>query len=108
MANGFANRFLFAAVKRSKKLPFGGDLGADEITNLGNRLQSAIESAKSVGRLRMSSTARKEWAAVYETLSDGQAGLLGAITARAEAQVVRLALIYALLDGQTEIDEPHL
>ncbi len=26
MANGFANRFLFAKVKRSKELPFGGDL----------------------------------------------------------------------------------
>ena len=25
MANGFANRFLFALVKRSKLLPFGGD-----------------------------------------------------------------------------------
>ena len=29
----------------------------------------------------MTSTARKEWAAVYKSLSDGQAGLLGAITA---------------------------
>jgi hypothetical protein len=108
MANGFANRFLFAMVRRSKKLPFGGDLGADEITKLGNRLQSAIGNTRIVGRVKMTSTARKEWAAVYESLSDGQAGLLGAITARAEAQVVRLALIYALLDGQTEIDEPHL
>ena len=39
MANGFANRFLFAVVKRSKKLPFGGSLGADEIEKLGNRLR---------------------------------------------------------------------
>ena len=108
MANGFANRFLFAVVKRSKKLPFGGSLGADEIAQLGTRLQSAIGNARSVGRVTMTSTARREWAAVYESLSDGQAGLLGAITARAEAQVVRLGLVYALLDGQAEIDEPHL
>ena len=34
----------------------------------------------------------------YESLSQGP-GLLGAILGRAEAQTVRLALIYALLDG---------
>src|SRR4051812_27489475 len=34
--------------------------------------------------------------------------MLGAIVARAEAQVVRLGLIYALLDGATAIGLPHL
>jgi len=35
-------------------------------------------------------------------------GLLGAITSRGEAQVVRLALIYALLDISLEIKITHL
>ena len=34
--------------------------------------------------------------------------MLGAILGRAEAQVLRLALIYALLDRSAFIDEPHL
>jgi hypothetical protein len=34
--------------------------------------------------------------------------LLGAITGRAEAQVIRLALVYALLDGGPEITGEHL
>ena len=34
--------------------------------------------------------------------------MLGAILGRAEAQVLRLALIYALLDGSAFIDEPHM
>jgi hypothetical protein len=34
--------------------------------------------------------------------------LLGAIIGRAEAQVVRLALIYALLDQRDEVDLVHL
>ena len=34
--------------------------------------------------------------------------MLGAITARAEAQVMRLALIYALLDRSTVIGATHL
>ena len=35
-------------------------------------------------------------------------GLAGAITARAEAHTIRLALIYALLDGQHDIQTQHL
>src|ERR1700693_461161 len=34
--------------------------------------------------------------------------MLGAACGRAEAQTIRLALVYALLDGLTEIDVPHL
>jgi hypothetical protein len=33
---------------------------------------------------------------------------LGAVVARAEAQTIRLALLYALLDGNNEIDVVHL
>lgn len=46
--------------------------------------------------------------ALYPTLSEGQPGLLGALLARSEAHVVRLAMHYALLDRATEIALPHL
>ena len=108
LANGFANRFLFALIRRSKELPFGGDLTDSEILHLGERLKSTIEWAKRAGRVTMTDAAKAMWAAVYGALSAGQPGLLGAVTARAEAQTIRLALIYALLDGAAEIDEPHL
>ena len=35
-------------------------------------------------------------------------GLLAAVTARTEAQIVRLALVYALIDRSPVIDVPHL
>jgi hypothetical protein len=108
MANGFANRFLFALIRRSKELPFGGNFNDAELIQLGERLKEAIGGAKSIGRVTMTEPARKTWAAVYGTLSAAQPGLLGAITARAEAQTVRLALVYALLDGAAEIGEEHL
>jgi hypothetical protein len=98
LANGFANRFLFALIRRSKELPFGGDLSEGEILNLGDRLKAIIERVGPIGRVQT----------VYSALSAEQPGLLGAVTARAEAQTVRLALLYALLDGRDEIDEPHL
>jgi hypothetical protein len=48
------------------------------------------------------------WAAEYYDLSDAAPGLLGAVTSRAEAQVMRLSLLYALLDGKNVIGEDHL
>lgn len=108
MGNGFANRFLYVLIRRSKELPFGGNLTDSEILELGERLKSAIDRARPVGRVTMTNKARAKWAAVYSALSAAQPGLLGTVTARAEPQTVRLALIYALLDGSNEIDLPHL
>ena len=45
---------------------------------------------------------------VYTELSEGRPGLVGALTARAEAQVLRLALIYALADCSEVILRVHL
>ena len=108
LANGFANRFLFVLSRRSKVLPFGGSLTETEILRLGEKLTAMIEKTKPVGRVSMTDKARLKWAAVYPVLSAAKPGLLGAIIARAEAQTVRLALIYALLDGSDQIDLPHL
>jgi hypothetical protein len=108
LANGFANRFLFMLIKRSKELPFGGALDDAGILRLGRELADVLAQAQSFGRVSMTAAARTKWAAVYSALSAGVPGLLGAVTARAEAQTVRLALLYALLDGRGEIDIAHL
>jgi hypothetical protein len=108
MANGFANRFLFCLVRRSKRLPYGGHVDDAAMTRLGERLRQVVESTKTIGRVTMTKAAAEAWAEAYHELSADHPGLLGAITARAEAQVVRLSLIYALLDGKGEIDTVHL
>jgi len=108
LANGFANRFIFILVKRSKLLPHGGDLDDRDLERLGERLRSAVAFANTVGRVTMTGDAREEWSNIYGDLSAPQKGLLGAVTARAEAQVIRLALIYALLDHSEQIDVSHL
>jgi hypothetical protein len=108
MANGFANRFLFMCVRRSKLLPHGGNLDEAEIDRLGERIKAAVTFAKMAGRVLMTDDARTAWEAIYPVLSAEQPGLLGAITARAEAQTVRLALTYALLDSKDQIDVVHL
>lgn len=106
--NGFANRFLWICVRRSKVLPFGGDFESADFKYLTNRLQATVGFARSAGRINWAEESRPLWADVYSELSDGKPGMVGAITARAEAQVVRLACLYALLDCATEITPAHL
>jgi len=59
MANGFANRFLFALIKRSKELPFGGDLTDIQILHLGDQLKGIIGAAQGVGRVVFTDAARR-------------------------------------------------
>jgi hypothetical protein len=108
MGNGFANRFLYLKVRRSKFLPHGGDLGEEEIAVLGERTRLAIETARNIGRVTMTEDAAAAWETVYPKLSAEQPGMIGAITGRAEAQVIRIALIYALLDNRTQIETVHI
>ena len=108
MANGYANRFLFACVRRARCLPHGGDLCDKTIRDLGVRTKTVIDCARNVSRVVMTEKAREGWEKIYPLLSDGQPGLLGGIVARAEAQTIRLATLYALLDGKFEIGTEHL
>ena len=107
-ANGFANRFLPLAARRSKCLPEGGNIGSDSMNDLVARLQKAIEFARYAGEVARSDEARSLWARIYPKLSEGKPGLLGAITARAEAQVLRLSVTYALLDSSSKVEVQHL
>lgn len=107
-ANGFGNRFLWACVRRSKCLPEGGDLQDEDLADLGERVSGAVEFARSVGLIERDRNARRLWIDRYEDLSEGKPGILGAMVSRAEAHVMRLACIYAVLDYSYEIEKPHL
>ena len=52
--------------------------------------------------------ARALWHERYAALSEGRPGLIGAATGRAESHVMRLALIYAVLDDADSIGLCHL
>ena len=107
VANGFANRFLFACARRSKMLPFGGD--QLDLSDIHIRLRSAINNARRCGEIPMDAEARKVWAVEYERLTSGGGnGLFASVIARAEAQTRRLACIYALLDESPYVRLEHL
>jgi hypothetical protein len=108
IANGFLNRFIFAAVRRVRLLPEGGDPDPLAGTGLGRYLTTVLTHARAVGNVMLSPAARELWWQLYPQLTQPADGLLGQLTARAEAHVVRLALLYALLDGQKTIEPEHL
>ncbi|MBU6429231.1 MAG: DUF3987 domain-containing protein, partial [Cyanobacteria bacterium REEB65] len=108
LANGLANRFLWAMVRRSKLLPDGGNLTDEAYYPLATRLAEVVAAGPLADRLERCPAARRLWHEVYPTLEQGRPGLLGAVLSRASAHVTRLSLIYALADCSPEIQVEHL
>jgi hypothetical protein len=116
LGGGIANRFFFLLVRRSKLLPHGGkeDVLPEDLID---RLRDAIAFGRNERHITLSEqpeeeygghSASKLWEAIYPDLSKGAAGLFGAVTSRAEAQVRRFSTIYAALECSREVRIRHL
>lgn len=107
-ANGFANRLLILAVRRARIVPFPQPPDA-LVTPYIVPLRRAIDEAHDPGELEFDERARERWESFYVSLAaTPRLGLSGAVTGRHEAQVARLALVYALADRSPAIGEAHL
>jgi len=106
MVNGFANRFLWLCVSRSQELPGGGK--PVDLSEHSRRLADAVRFAANVDAMHRNGKAKERWHAVYHDLTADRPGLLGAITNRAPAQVLRLSCLYALLDKSRKVRAEHL
>lgn len=105
--NGFANRFLWVYVDKTKNLPFGGD--EIDWTQEVAELRQAVAFTKQQRRVFMDKAARDYWArTLYTKLEADVKGLVGSLTSRASAHVLRLSLLYALLDCSDHIRKEHL
>ena len=108
LANGYLNRVLIIACRRQRLLPEGGDHDPLADTGLARLLAATLKHAQTTGPVRLNPDARELWHDAYAQLAQPQPGVLGQITARAEAHTIRLALLYALADGKRQICPPHL
>jgi hypothetical protein len=106
--NGFANRFILVSARRSKCLPEGGQIPEDALKALAARVRDAQAFAEQASEIKRDPDASVLWRELYPSLSEGRPGLLGSATSRAEAQVLRLSMLYALLDSSCTIRQEHL
>ena len=113
--NGLANRFLWACSRRSKCLPEGGRMWTVDFADLQRAFQRVCYNANNLEAVSRDGNAADLWGhnimpdvGAYRELTKDQFGLYGAVVARGAAQVLRLSLIYALLDCAAEIRWEHL
>lgn len=97
-ANGFANRFLFAFVRRAQYLPSGQGAPLSILEPYIRRFQHVLESSRLRERLVRDDQAEELWAAMYRGIEAEHPGMTGSILGRGAAQVLRLSLLYSLLD----------
>jgi hypothetical protein len=102
--NGFANRFLWVCARRANYLPEPPSFADLELASYFEYLKKVALWASQVGEMERHEAARKIWNERYRELSAEGDGKFGAATDRAEAQVLRLAMIYALSTGARVID----
>jgi Protein of unknown function (DUF3987) len=108
-ANGFGNRILWCCARRSKLLSRGPvDLDERVLDALATRLRNAVQTAQAIGRVTFDELAYQAWDRLYPMLTASAGGLFGAMTARGDVQTLRLATLYALLDGSALIRVEHL
>jgi hypothetical protein len=109
LANGYLNRILIICCRRQRLLPEGGEHDPLAGTDLTRLLAATLKRARQAGQVRLDHPARELWHHAYRQLAaQPNDGIVGQITARAEAHVIRLSLLYALADGDHQIRPPHL
>ncbi|HYB28056.1 MAG TPA: hypothetical protein VEF89_15675, partial [Solirubrobacteraceae bacterium] len=87
IANGFANRFVYVASRRSKFLPRGGSVSETVLVTLAAAVDDALRQARLVTEVGMEPAASELWESRYKGLVTRPPGLAGALTGRAAAVV---------------------
>ena len=79
----------------------GGNLTGREITDLGKEVGACLTYLFDEVPAEFLEAAKEKWIEAYPKLTEERSGMLGAVTARGPAQVLRIALVYAILDKKT-------
>ncbi|MCX6132010.1 MAG: DUF3987 domain-containing protein, partial [Proteobacteria bacterium] len=106
--NGMGNRFIWICVRRSKMIATPRNPDAETMRDLALEFREIVNFSKNAHEITMDSDTIIVWERVYEELSKEQDGIVGELLQRSEAQVIRIACLYTLLDKETFIRVPHL
>lgn len=106
---GTANRILWPVVRRNRLLPSGGNVPEHLLLNAATEIAENLAKLPNEIEMVRTEAAEKRWCDLYfEMAADDPPGLIGALTARAAPQMLRISLAFALADGCTHIDVDHI
>lgn len=108
MENGFANRFLWPLARRSKLVANPKPVSGKQLDGIAEEMRRVTDSASKVSAMSRSKKARSRYEREYPGLVAESEGPLGSILSRAAPNVIRLALIYALLDQKSQVQVQHV
>lgn len=111
MANGFGNRFGWILSKSEKVLPHTEPFPEALFFEIEKRLRTlqTYGNEKQSRCVALTTNAQKLWVEWYPHLRADRPGMVGAMTARGSSMVLRLALVYALVDNaKGSIGPAHL
>lgn len=99
-ANGFGNRFLWFYVESDKLLPHTNPIPDSIFIPFEKRLRTILDLGSKTKSLavKLEPAASAVWENIYFHLREDRPGLAGAMVARGSSIVLRLALVYCLLD----------
>lgn len=109
-SNGFSNRFLWCFSARTKLLPDGGNIHPEEFYDEISSIRRNIVAIQQAGSFQVerNDEASQYWREIYPDLTSERDGRWGTSTSRGAPQVVRLSLLFCVLDGKRTIELPHL
>lgn len=111
VAGGFANRFLFFIVRRSKVLPIQSEPDSRTLTHFSNCIRARLAQARQAGQIRLAPTAEELWIKIYHEIDQDtltREDVMVPYLSRGHAQVLRLALLLALVEGKKSIETEQL
>lgn len=110
-ANGLMNRFMLLYVYRPKLVPLPEPTPDELIDRLASRIAAAVIKitggnlhANNDTEVSLSQSAREMWVRKYSQLTRDRDGKGGSLLARSELYARMLAMIFACMDGRTQIE----
>lgn len=109
IANGFANRFVCVWNRPTKLMPKPVGMSGEEIERFAEEWAAAVASAAQMGCMQTTGEFDDLFASAFyvSKLRPSSGATLDSLLARAAPHTLRLAMIYALLDGSDVIDAAH-
>lgn len=117
LSNGFANRFLIIWAERTKITAFPQATSVKEIEYLASRTQEILNFAKAEAhsennwlQMELSPSGKWHYGQIYRSVlaQDSGSERINAILERRAPMLLRLAMVFAMCDLSTKIDEKHL